>query len=211
MSARPRGLSSAKPEPQSAVLVDLNVKTIGLTVCGDSPLITHAWSEKAVKMIEDKQQKKAAKAKEAKNPENEFAGACYKNAKGQFCIPARAFKCALVSAATSINDKSFPKTLIRQALFVIGDLLPIVSEQEPDMRTDMVRLNGSTADVRYRPEWKSWSVNLTIQYNASVISLEQVVNLVKLAGFAVGVGEWRPEKNGNNGRFRVVQAALQTK
>jgi hypothetical protein len=203
MSARSASASKT-PETKHAALVDLNVQRIRVTVRGDSPLITHAWSEKAIRMIEDKQQKKAAKAKEAKNPEIEMAGACYRNAKGEYCIPARAFKCAMVSAATSINDKTFPKTLIRQALFVQGDLLPIISKHEPDKRTDMVRLNGSTADVRYRPEWKEWAVELTIQYNATIVSEEQVVNLLKLAGFAVGVGEWRPEKNGNNGRFSVV-------
>jgi hypothetical protein len=29
------------------------------------------------------------------------------------------------------------------------------------------------------------------------------VNLFNVAGFAVGVGEWRPERDGSNGMFHV--------
>ncbi len=39
-------------------------------------------------------------------------------------------------------------------------------------------------------EWTEYTVK--IRYNADVISDEQVVNLFNLAGFSVGVGEWRP-------------------
>lgn len=61
-----------------------------------------------------------------------------------------------------------------------------------------------TADIRYRPEFKHWRVKLPIKYNADKISLEQLVNLFNLAGFGVGVGEWRPEKDGQYGMFHVV-------
>ena len=34
----------------------------------------------------------------------------------------------------------------------------------------------------------------------------EIVNLFALAGFAVGVAEWRPERDGGNGRFRLASA-----
>lgn len=195
-------------EQKSVLLRDLDVRTMRVRVRGVSPVITHAWSEKAIKMIADKQQKKGKAPRDAKDPRVEFESAKYKDADDRCCLPARAFKLAMVSAATSINDKTFPKTRIRQALFVVGDLLPIISKQKPTMREDPVRLNGTTADLRYRPEWSEWECELTIRYNASVISLEQVINLLELAGFAVGIGEWRAEKNGNFGSFEVVRDGI---
>jgi hypothetical protein len=39
------------------------------------------------------------------------------------------------------------------------------------------------------------------------MSAEQVLNLFNTAGFACGVGEWRPERDGSNGRFRVAEAS----
>jgi hypothetical protein len=44
---------------------------------------------------------------------------------------------------------------------------------------------------------------VTIKFNTSAISAEQVANLLNVAGFGVGIGEWRPERNGSYGRFHV--------
>jgi hypothetical protein len=67
----------------------------------------------------------------------------------------------------------------------------------------MVRLQGKTADIRYRGEFKEWSASVPVQVNTSVLSVEQIANLFLIAGFAVGVGEWRPERNGQYGRFEL--------
>jgi len=92
----------------------------------------------------------------------------------------------------------------RGSFHVIGDLIPIKCAKGPKMRTDMVRIGQGTSDVRYRPEYKDWSCELPIEYNANVISAEQIVNMFNTAGFSTGVGEWRPERGGQYGMFKVV-------
>ena len=42
-------------------------------------------------------------------------------------------------------------------------------------------------------------------YTFSTLSPEQMLNLFETAGFAVGVGEWRPERDGRNGLFHVAR------
>ena len=197
-------VAGTKMAEKPVVLMELDERQIRVRIRGTTSLIVHAWSAKAVKMMEDAQQKKAKKAKEAKDPVIECESCQYRDADGKSCFPASAFKKAMISAATSIEDKRFPKTKIRQSIFVEGHLLPILGP-EPSMRTDPVRLRaGGSADIRYRPEFPAgWTMDLTLTYNAAVVSAEQVVNLLNLAGFAVGIGDWRPEKDGNNGRFRV--------
>jgi hypothetical protein len=64
-----------------------------------------------------------------------------------------------------------------------------------------------TADLRYRGEFSPWKATLTVKYNANLMSAEQVVNLFETAGFAVGVGEWRPERDGPYGRFHVAKGS----
>ena len=83
-----------------------------------------------------------------------------------------------------------------------GELVKI--EGEPTMREDMVRVGMGTADLRYRGEFREWSTTFMIRYNANVLSVEQHVNLFNTAGFAIDVGEWRPQKDGSYGMFRVA-------
>ena len=79
---------------------------------------------------------------------------------------------------------------------------------EPRMRRDMVRVGMGSADLRYRPEYSEWSANLIIEFNAGVISIGQLYQLVKAAGYGCGIGEMRPEKGKfNYGRFKLAEEA----
>lgn len=200
-----------KTEPVKVNVPSIEFVSTTINIVGQTPLICHAWSEKALRMIEDKQQKKisvkangrAAVPKEARDPAAECEAAAYKTIDGEYGFPARAIKCACVEAAPLMG---LNKKTVRAAFFIVGaDILPIKG-QAPRMRTDMVRLPaiGKPADVRYRPEFVDWSIELPIRVNASLLSMEQVINLLNWAGSAIGVGEWRTEKNGVAGQFAVA-------
>ena len=60
-------------------------------------------------------------------------------------------------------------------------------------------------DLRFRPEFRNWKAKLLIRYDADRVTVEQVANLLNHGGQTVGVGEWRPEKNGTFGMFQVVE------
>ena len=69
----------------------------------------------------------------------------------------------------------------------------------------MVRVGMGTADLRYRGEFANWSADLTVKYNANgPFSLEAIVNIINAGGLICGVGEWRPEKDGQNGMFHIA-------
>ena len=179
----------------------INLQRITLELVGDSPLIVHAWSAKAKKEMLDKQMKKAKTAKAAKDPERDYEEAFYRLPDGTPSFPSIAFKSAAVSAGGRFSD-GLKMTELRGAFFIECEMVAI--EGEPRMREDMVRVGMGTADIRYRPEFPAWRVRLPIKYNADAISLEQIVNLFNLAGFGVGVGEWRSERNGQYGMFHVA-------
>jgi hypothetical protein len=71
------------------------------------------------------------------------------------------------------------------------------------MREDCVKIAMGTTDLRYRPEFKKWGMRLVVSFNARAISLDQIINLINLGGYAVGLGEHRPERDGDKGRFEV--------
>lgn len=184
----------------------IDVRQMTITLIGDSPLICHRWSEKAKKQMLDKQMKKAKTAKEAKDPDADFKASLYGLPDGGYGFPCVAFKSAAVGACRFSDG--IKMTEARGAFHVVGELAKI--DGTPNMREDMVRVGMGTADIRHRGEFKTWRVSLLISYNASVFSPEQIVNLLNLAGFGVGVGEWRPEKDGSYGRFHVMTDADET-
>jgi len=195
---------------EKVVLKELNLQTLIIPIVGDTPLVQHRWSEKAKKQIRDKQQKKAASAKGARDPEQEFRDAMYTDGNGGYCFPAIALKCAMVDAATQLG-RVLTKTFLRGAFFVFGDdkrneFLKLKSDK-PFMREDSVVIGMGTSDLRYRPQFDNWSTEAHVLYNADSISAEQIFNLIDLAGFSNGLGEMRPsQKQGNSfGQFHVAR------
>lgn len=203
----------------SSGLTDLDpvsVKTIVLKIVGDSPLITHAWSEKAKKQMRDKQMGEAAanRKKDPKDPELEFRQAMYLTDEqgnpaedGTPAVPTIMFKCAAVDAATQLAGVT--KVFLRGAFHVIGQLVPIQMPDgsEPILREDMVRVGMGTADLRYRPEFRDWWVELPVRFNTRAINVGQLIDLFNQAGFSTGIGEWRPQKDGQYGMFHVDSVA----
>src|SRR3546814_8870185 len=65
----------------------------------------HAWSEKAKKMMLDKQMKKATKAKEAKDPQADYEACFYRTPTGDYGFPTIGLKAAMVAACRFVDMK----------------------------------------------------------------------------------------------------------
>ena len=213
--------TAKKPAAKSevATIPTLNIQQFTLQVVGTTPLIVHAFSAEShgALAIEAKQQKKAKTAKQARDPEAEYAECFYMMpgssppwTKGaRYGIPAAGFKKAAISACRYIDGINM--RFASGAFFVLQDGGGNVEMEcsEPTRRKDTVRIGNqkNILDIRYRPEFADWKCKLRIRYNAAVISAEQVVNLFHHAGFHIGWGEMRPEKGGYSyGMFEVRTA-----
>jgi hypothetical protein len=202
----------------------IEIKKMNLRLIGDTPLIMHAWSEKAKRMMLDAQMGKAkGKKKEYKNPVEDFINSMYwltpmptemteeafyeaiQNG-AKFGFPVTAFKQAAISAAYRMGWAK-DKVSLRGAFFIDSDengMIEIHSDV-PQMREDMVKVGQGTADIRYRGEFRNWYADITVCYNTNgSYSLENIVNIINAGGYVCGVGEWRPEKDGQNGMFHVA-------
>lgn len=207
----------------------IKMNVVGVTLIGDTPLIMHAWSEKAKRMMLEAQQGKAkGKKKEIKNPVDDFIQSMYwlsgkpdtdgmdeeqckeafENAiqnGAKFGFPVTAFKQAAISAAYRMGYTK-DKMSLRGVFFIstdYGDMAEIVSDT-PVIREDMVKIGMGTADLRYRGEFRNWHTTFRIKYNVNgQYSLENILNVLNAGGMVCGVGEWRPERDGQFGMFHV--------
>ena len=180
----------------------LDIRRFRLVVVGDSPLITHRFSEKAKGEMRDAGERKPRAGREPRNPQEAFEGSMHRTPGGGYGFPATGFKAAAVSACRAVHD--IKMTEARAAFHIDADLIEIESDP-PVMREDMVRIAHGKSDIRYRAEFRNWRATLPISYNAGFFSMAQVVHLFNLAGFGVGIGEWRPDRQGGGsfGRFHV--------
>lgn len=183
---------------------EIKLDRMTVNIVGTSPLLTNRFGENAISAIESKQQKKAKGAKEARDPHAEFveklhvikAGSTDLN--GTFGYPAIGIKKCLVVAGGRFADEKM--THLRGAINILGSLIEIKSPV-PTMRTDTVRLQGGVTSIAYRPQFWPWKMEIPVVFNAGIIGPAQILNLFQIAGFAVGVGAWRPELNGIFGQF----------
>lgn len=115
--------------------------TLIVPIAGTAPLVMEKWLDKSIRQMEEKQQKKAAKGKEAREPHAEFQAHIYRLPDGRPGMPATAFKAAIVASAR-LFGKDVSMTAMKATVFVNGEgpdqLVPIVAP-EPEMWTNAVR------------------------------------------------------------------------
>lgn len=224
----------ATKNAKAVEILPMELNTVNITIVGTTPLIVHAWSEKAKRMMLDKQTGKATKAKhDIKVPVNDFINSLYwltdKPEEGADDAEAMAnFEAAVANGArfgfpvSGIKQSAImgagrggldvKMTELRGAFFIKGatdastmDVAEIVGPA-PVMREDMVKVGGmsKTADIRHRGQFDQWEIPLELTFNKNgKYSLEQILNCFNAGGFVTGIGEWRPEKDGQMGMYRL--------
>lgn len=201
----------------------LDIKTAKIRIVGETPLIVHAWSDKAKQMMLDAQMGKNKVSKKAiRDPFDDFINSMYwltdkpkestpdafekaikKGAKFGFPVGAvkqagnaAAYRLGWVKNQMQLRGSYFLRTEHGEMFEIQGSI--------PEMREDMVRIGMGSADLRYRAEFKDWYADMILEYNASgALQLSDIINVLSAGGYVCGLGEWRPEKDGSFGKYHV--------
>lgn len=191
----------AAESAQSLIIEQPNILSVGVEVSGTADLIQNKFSQKSVEQML-KSHMGISVQRERKKPREVLEEATVRNMDGVVALPPTAFKLAMISAASQI--KGLKKTQLRIALFIQGNSIPI-TYRETVPRMDITRTSGigRTPDVRFRPSFQEWKARMIVQFS-DTLTVQTVVDLLNRAG-QVGVGEWRPEKNGTFGTFKVTR------
>lgn len=198
---------------------------------GTTPLITHAWSEKAKREMLQKQVGATRAGKEKRDPHEDFVNSLYemgedaKTKKPVYGFPVTGIKNAILSSAH--KDKGVARSTVQSGLWLDAEMtrvrpalssaicdMPLIRiyGSAPEQREDMVRIGSGlqkVANLAYRGQFTTWAVRLTGKFNRTVLSPEALHFLTSEAGLGIGIGEWRNEKRGIFGSFRLANAAEQ--
>ncbi len=174
-----------------------------------TPMYQHRMASKAKEMLLLGGQKKTAADKAASikhNPIREFRDAMELKDSGPTAI---GFKVACLAGAmreAALQTPGLSKTSAKKLLMLPGDLSPLYGV--PKLKMDVVRQSdiNRTPDIRVRPYFEVWGAEITIYHILPQLPVSSVVSLACNAGVLCGVGDWRQEKGGSNGSFRVIPA-----
>lgn len=133
---------------------------------------------------------------------------------GSVVIPAFGLKCAIVAGARRSGEqgpgggKSTWTKHFEQGIAIYEDP-PLNVGPEAARRivisanSDGKRGSGTRVPRRF-PQIESWEAVAEIDVIDTHITKEVLVKMATLAGKFIGVGQYRPENGGTNGRFAVV-------
>ena len=181
---------------------------IRLRLVGTAPYMQARFSAKAMQAMKSKMEAgptaRKGGRKDARDFDDDFRAAQHIAADGWNGVPAAALRNACIDVCRMVG---FKMTHAKMSIFVEADGFdrvdgtPLVrlDAREPE-RVDMATRNATgVADIRVRPMWREWALNVVIRFDADQFTTSDVVNLISRAGEQVGIGEGRPFSKSSNG------------
>lgn len=132
---------------------------------------------------------------------------------GRIRIPAFALKCAVVAAAKHSGDqipgkgKSTWTKKFQCGLLILDDAVTDKTAEDItpvtiNANADGVRGSGKRV-FRTFPQLREWSAEFEVLVGDEIITRDILTHYFTEAGKFIGIGQYRPENGGTNGRFYV--------
>lgn len=214
-----QGVGSSFQVARSVQIAPPNFQVARFVIEGITPYVQHKFSAKARAQIRATQEAgataKSRKKREARDFGSDYEAAQHRTADGERGIPAPAFRNAMIAACRTAG---FVMTKAKLAVFILADGLDaedqgglvFFTKGEPHAFEGYVRNETGVVDLRSRPMWDvGWRAEVRVRFDADMLTLEDVANLLNRAGQQVGIGEGRPSSPNSNGLdwglFRLVE------
>lgn len=199
--AGPKGVKVEISKPNMVVGV--------FTIRGITPYVGNKFSQKAQNKIQATQEagstaRKGSK-REGKDFDEVYQGARHIGRSGKDGMPASAFRAAMISACRTVG---FTMTLAKLAVFCIADdydredgtPLVLFTKGKPSMHIGPARNDNGSIDLRARPMWEpEWEAKVKLRFDADILTMTDVANLMSRVGLQVGIGEGRPDSKNSAG------------
>lgn len=185
-----------------------NFQRVEVTLIGTAPYMQARFSAKAMqammaKMAAGSTARKGTK-RDPRDFDEDFKQAMHISTDGWVGVPAAALRNACIDVCRMCG---FKMTHAKMSIFVeanghdVVDGAPLVRLDAPEPeRVDMATRNATgVADIRVRPMWREWRLNVVLRFDGDQFTASDVINLISRAGEQVGIGEGRPYSKSSNG------------
>ncbi len=130
----------------------------------------------------------------------------YRLPSKELYVPAEAIKGCLIGASSFRKIGKFTaKPIIAGGVFISPGKIGLGTKKyEYDIRTAVNKLRGRIVIVR--PLISNWKISFNIDYDETIIGNPEVIKeLLGDAGKRVGILDFRPQKMGQFGRFKITK------
>ena len=194
-------------------------KTVEITIEGDTDLVLNKMNDVTTRQLTDARKDKAKDLSKPNEWEEiitamhwlngkpeEFSEEtlmdCLNPKKNVPCVTAFGLKKSFGEALTR-NKISTYSTEFRATVNVIGEKSNLIPIKFTEYHLDEMLMSpkkGAPVLVKLS-RFSGWSAKFKISFLENVYSLEQIVNVINLAGFGIGIGSSR---NSDFGRYHVT-------
>lgn len=196
-------------------LKPLGVKTMNITIVGDGDLVLNKMNDVTAKQLTDARKDKAKSTQKPNEWEAVITSMHWYDGKptdfskeglhealknNKPCVTAFALKKSFGDAVVR-NELDKYKTKFDASVNIIakGGLVPVCFAEHTLDEKLMSPKKGAPVLVRLN-RFSGWSATFTVQFMENVYSAEQIVNIINLAGFGLGIGSGRST---GYGRYHV--------
>jgi hypothetical protein len=143
-------------------------------------------------------------------PREQAEKKAYRDKKGKLYIPGpNIFSCLIEAGKFHKVGKSkvtTQKTSLIPAGIIVEDLMCSLGTKdfEVDSRSVVIPATGGRI-MCHRPRVDNWGLTFTLDVDETMFDPKFVRILVDDAGKKVGLGDWRPQRKGPFGRFKVAK------
>ena len=185
------------------------MKTVSVTIVGITPMLQHRFGEAA-------EQAGSSRAMKIQNttPREAAESVAYIAADGTHYFSAAAISRCMAAAGSNHKMRGSRKSLrfvVPSAVRLNTDTVTILDDAGKAMtRCDVdsrpVTIPATKGRImRHRPRYEKWSASFDLVINDALLDVSTAHTLLTEAGVGCGIGDFRPEKSGPFGQFRVTK------
>ena len=195
----------------------IDVKQVTVKIVGDGDLILNKMNDVSTRQLTDQRKNKAKDIEVPNEWEQIITAMHWRDGKptdfseqglidalknNAPCITAFGLKKSFGDAVVRNEIDKF-KTKFDPSVNIIakGNLVPIKFTEHYIDEKLMSPMRGKPVLVRMN-RFSGWSAEFTIQFTENVYSLEQIINIINLAGFGLGIGSGRTS---GYGRYHIEE------
>lgn len=184
------------------------MKIVEVEIRGVTPLLIHRFGEAA------EQAKSTRRVMvDSVDPRAEAEKVAYIADDGTYYFNAFSIPACMGNAGSNHKSRGSRKTLrfvVPSAVRVMTDRITIMNGAGPAKSFEVdarpVTIPATKGRVmRYRPRFDCWGAQFLLHINEDLLSIENAHQLLNEAGMQYGIGDFRPEKRGPFGTFRVTK------